>query len=33
VAGSADNAPGDVQLHDAAPDRGPEGDIDLIFQI
>src|SRR5580692_1121489 len=24
VAGSADNAPGDVQFHDATPDRGPE---------
>src|SRR5580693_1661653 len=33
VAGSADNAPGDVQLHDAAPDSRPEGDVDLIFQI
>src|SRR5271169_5285325 len=33
VAGSADNPPGDVQLHDAAPDRRPEGNVDLVFQI
>src|SRR5579863_175264 len=33
VAGSADNAPGDVQLHDAAPDRGPERNVNLVLQV
>src|SRR5579863_1183054 len=33
VAGSADNAPGDVQLHDAAPDRRPERNVDLVLQV
>src|SRR5579863_38229 len=33
MAGFADNAPGDVQLHDAAPDGRPEGNVDLVLQV
>src|SRR5580692_5905500 len=33
MASRAKVAPSNVQPHDAAPDRRPEGDVDLVFQI
>ena len=33
VAVPADIAPGDIQLHHSAADRGPEGHVDLVLKI